>query len=81
MPDTNLPNDGTGSEPEPTRRLPSISNCRARRSGIGDFVDCLVNRPYDCEHALSFANGFFCLHPQRAEIVARTEAGYGEGSR
>jgi citrate lyase beta subunit len=52
-----------------------LSGCRARRSGFGDYVDCLSEFSSQCQHALAFGYGKLCRHPDRFEIVARTEAG------
>jgi hypothetical protein len=52
--------------------------CRCKLSGFGDYVDCLVDDPYPCEHALRFAFGYLCLHPEHKRIIAQTEAGNGE---
>jgi len=53
--------------------LPDPTICRAKWSGFGDYVDCLVNCPACCPFAMSFGAGFFCRNPARAEIVKRTE--------
>ena len=58
-------------DPTPTPHF--NASCRARASGIGDFVDCLMRPAPGCKHALSFGYGIFCRHPERAGIVAQTE--------
>ena len=63
-----------GSEPKPQRKLPDVAICRAQPAGFGDYVKCLVHFPVECEYALSFGYEYFCLHPQRADIIARTKA-------
>lgn len=58
----------------PERVLPDDAICRARESGFGDYVDCLVSDPFNCAHALSFGRAFLCRHPQARAIAARTSA-------
>jgi hypothetical protein len=58
----------------PARVLPDNAVCRARESGFGDYVDCLVSEPHQCAHALSFGRAFLCRHPQAKAIAARTNA-------
>ena len=70
-----IPNeDGSRPEPKPARTLPDPAICRAKPSGFGDYADCLVDAPHDCRYALSFGYHFHCLHPERAGIIARTQA-------
>jgi hypothetical protein len=52
--------------------------CRCKRSGFGDYVDCLVDDPYPCDYALRFAFGYLCLNPEHKRIVAQTETWKGE---
>jgi hypothetical protein len=61
-------------KPWVARVLPDPEICRAKAAGFDGYSDCLVDRPCECRHSLSFGNGFFCLHPQRHEIVMRTSA-------
>jgi len=63
----------TSSEPGPERKLPDPAICRAKRAGFGDYADCLVHLPVECGYALRFGEGYFCQHPQRADIIARTK--------
>jgi hypothetical protein len=56
------------------RTLPDSVICQAESAGFGDYVDCLVNCPTQCPHALAFGDGFLCRHPQKHEIVLRTAA-------
>ena len=75
MSDAYIPNeDGSRPEPKPARTLPDVAICRARHSGFGGYADCLVDAPSSSRYALSFGNGYFCLNPEREEIVVRTEA-------
>ena len=63
------------NRPAPSRSEPDLDSCRAKVAGFGDYVDCQVLNPAACIHALSFAEGHLCLHPERNEIVARTKTG------
>jgi hypothetical protein len=65
--------DGCQSEPRPVRKLPDVAHCRVKRSGIGDLAYCLVPEPCGCDYAEHHASDIFCFHPQRKEILARTE--------
>jgi len=56
------------------RREPDITFCRARHSDLADHVECLADYPGRCPHSLCFGSCCFCLHPQRNEIAAQTEA-------
>lgn len=60
--------------PQAPRQLPDRTICRAKRSGFGDYADCLVVTPASCICALSFGAGYLCLHPERQKIIAATEA-------
>jgi hypothetical protein len=62
-----------GSEPKLLRKLADAAICRARHAGFGNYVDCLVDLPTECKYALSFGYGYFCKHPERDQIVARTK--------
>ena len=66
--------DGSQAEPKPARTLPDVALCRAKASGFADYADCLVDRPYSCRYVLGIAHYFHCFHPDRAAIIARTEA-------
>ena len=61
-------------------REPDISLCRAKRSGLRDHVDCLMEYPGRCPHSLNFGSCCFCVHPRRKEIAANTEVGLNDGS-
>ena len=65
---------GGGGRPKPKRTLPDFAICRAKPSGFADYADCLVDSPDDCRYALPFGNYYHCLHPDRADIIARTKA-------
>lgn len=80
MSDPKQPNqDGRRPEPKPARKLPDAAICQARRAGFGDYVDCLVDHPYECHYAGAFGFGWFCHNPESAAIIARTEARTQEG--
>ena len=70
--------DGSRSEAKAERTLPDVAVCRAKASGFADYADCLVDRPHYCRYVFGFGSYFHCLHPDRAEIIARTKAGRGE---
>jgi hypothetical protein len=55
--------------------LAELSACLARSSDIGELVSCLTANSFLCKHSLNFGNAFFCCHPQRQEIAARTAIG------
>ena len=75
MSDANMPNqDSSRSERRPERKLPDPAICRARPAGFGDYADCLVETPFECRYVLGFGFHYHCLHPERAEIIARTMA-------
>jgi hypothetical protein len=66
--------DNTPSEFKPALGAPDFDNCRARSLGFSDIVFCLKEDPRNCIYSLRFDTSFFCIHPQRLEIVARTKA-------
>ena len=65
-------NDEHQPGPKPTRKLPDPAVCRARNLGNDDLFDCLISAPYECQYALHYGDSFFCRHPERKEIAART---------
>ena len=54
---------------------PNSPDCRAKKAGFGDYVDCLVESSRACSFALPFANGFLCRHPNNLQIAARSSGG------
>jgi hypothetical protein len=55
--------------------LPFSKNCRAKLIRTSTAVlECLVPPPQNCGHALKFGNAYFCFHPNRWKIAARTLA-------
>ena len=55
-----------------TRQLPDEAVCRGKRI-TSQLVECLVKRPKDCPHVITYGGGYYCCHPQRLEIASRTE--------
>ena len=51
-----------------------ISKCKAQDMSIDHFAKCLMEKPYlrQCEYYISYGDGFFCKHPNRAEIIKNT---------
>ena len=49
------------------RRLPDPALCRVYEVGRG-FYDCLVEQPHSCPHAISFADGHVCRHPEASKL-------------
>ena len=44
--------------------------CRAKDIGINSFLECLEEKPQECEFAMPFGNAFFCKCPVRI-VIAR----------
>ena len=65
--------------------LPHVANqdetnvsarCAAKRIGsIIEFAECLVHPTPQCSFGFSYGYGYYCRHPKREEIVARTSSG------
>ena len=54
--------------------------CRAKAiTADFDLVDCFTP-DRQCEYAMHFGDGFFCRHPQRKDIVNRTETASGDAT-
>ena len=69
---TGTPSESGGPQ---DKGLPQgMLECRARRIGVADLVECLAKQPTHCKFSLSFGHSFFCRHPQRLEIAAHTAA-------
>ncbi|GEM_PF-2135739 len=58
----------------PVQHLPDPAICRAK-AGVPNYPECLVDDPAHCDYSLGFGGIYFCRHPQRQEIVAKTVAG------
>ena len=48
--------------------------CRARRKKAGGFVYCLVSNAYACPFAERVDYNLLCCHPEKENIILRTEA-------
>jgi hypothetical protein len=55
--------------------LPDNKTCRRRPSALRGFVDCLVDDPSGCHHALKHKTGWLCLRPEGDATVTRKPAG------
>jgi len=73
-PDTPAHKNGSWYLPKPAGNLPDFAVCRARRKKKGGFAYCLVSNACACRHATRVDYDLICCHPQRDEIVTRTEA-------
>ena len=50
-------------------------DCRAARIGeVTHFAECLVKTGVSCPHLFAFNTFYYCVHPQREAIIARTLA-------
>jgi hypothetical protein len=55
-----------------------LDECRAARiEEVTDFAQCLVKARTSCPQRLAFNDFFYCVHPQREAIIARTLAAAG----
>ena len=64
-----------GHKSTPASSPPELNHyCRARRTGVGDFVACLEPPPHDCGYSTRAGDGYLCLHPHQLEFAAHTEA-------
>jgi hypothetical protein len=67
--------DSNKSARRSARKLPDLSICQVKLSGIADLVCCcLLDDPSFCMFAERWAFKTFCFHPQRLEILAQNEA-------
>jgi hypothetical protein len=57
----------------PPRVAPNSADCRAKPSGFGDYVDCMVDACKRCRYALEFGSSALCRHPLRHQIALRTK--------
>ena len=52
--------------------------CRATRVGdLTDLAECLAKTNAFCRYRLAFTAFFYCVHPRREAIIARTLAAEG----
>ena len=54
--------------------LANSAVCRARRKKPGGLVYCLVSNAYACPFGERVDYDLFCCHPDRENIILRTEA-------
>lgn len=57
-----LMNDASRKE---IRGLPDPEICRTKDIHVKFFSECLVERPFECIHALALSGRFICNHPDR----------------
>jgi hypothetical protein len=62
------------ADSNPVRKLPDPAICRALPFAKQVLFACLVPKPIECKYAGFINDDPFCLHPDRAEIAARTKA-------
>ena len=65
--------DGHGAVPASSTAASDHSNCRAKRTGFGDYVACQEPPPHLCGYSLPMGDEYLCLHPQHLELAAHTE--------
>jgi len=65
--------DDRDEQQTPPRTLPDAAICRVENIVPCKLFGCLVTAPSSCPHALPFGKGYFCLHPEREQIAARTK--------
>ena len=70
----NNPNGGSPAATMPVWALPDFAICRARRKVKGGLAYCRMTNAYTCKFVTRVDYDLICCHPQRNEIVARTEA-------
>jgi len=56
------------------RQLPDPAICRARTANWPGTSFCLVHEPAECKHVRYFNETAYCVHAERAAIMARTKA-------
>lgn len=67
-------NHGTWLQAKPMVALANLAVCRARRKNAGGFVYCLVSNAYACPFAERVDYNLLCCHPEKENIILRTEA-------
>jgi hypothetical protein len=67
-------NNGDAFLPKPAVALANSALCRAKRKKAGGFVYCLVPNAYACPFGERLDYDLLCCHPERENIIIRTEA-------
>ena len=62
-------------DPAATGPARGMADCCGQRIGAVDLVECQAKQPSLCKFAFNFGYSFFCRHPRKLEIAARTTAG------
>jgi hypothetical protein len=55
-------------------QYPKSKDCRVKNIVAGRIVQCMTRDTPSCYYAMPFGKARLCIHPERAEILARTEA-------
>ena len=58
--------------PKPREAFPDFDKCRVRRSGFGEYFDCLYISGWLCPHRIMFGDRYLCRHPSAVEILAHS---------
>ncbi|HKI69746.1 MAG TPA: hypothetical protein VKA67_09165 [Verrucomicrobiae bacterium] len=58
---------------EPPAVFPDLASCRVKRSGFGNYLDCMNPWGWRCPYALGIGKDHLCRHWTGFEILARTE--------
>ena len=54
-----------------------LNDCRAARiEDVTAFANCLVEAAESCPHGFVSGTFYYCVHPQRETIIARTLAAH-----
>lgn len=61
-----LPDVGAGA--------PNPAKCRAKNIHNPSAAECLVEPAPSCQFGFWFGGNYFCAHPDRKRIIARTRA-------
>jgi hypothetical protein len=75
MSETNSNKGGDRWSFTPPATFPDPATCRVKCSKLDDNVDCLNAWAWCCPHALQVEQGYLCRHPEKFDLLARTEAG------
>jgi hypothetical protein len=74
MPDT-VVQDSKEKSSGSRRLRPKPALCRAKSIVGNRVVECVVQPQPNCYYAMGFGKILLCTHRERADIVARTQAG------